>query len=110
MNGTISTIVIAVISALTSGGIFVFAQFLITRHDDKQGINGKLEKLEKDGLRTQLLLMILLKPEAQQEILTLGERYFNVLKGNWYMTGVFKSWCDERGLKPEWFNTKATEQ
>lgn len=101
------TILIAVISALTSAGAFSFFQFLITRHDDKNGIKSTLTKLEKDGLRTQLLLLILLQPDEQTEILTIGQRYFmkppKGLDGNWYMTGIFSRWCAARNLKPEWF-------
>lgn len=104
------TILIAVISAFTSGGVLAFAQFLISRHDDKEGIKSTLKKLEKDGLRTQLLLLILLQPDEKKEILTLGQRYFskppNGLDGNWYMTGIFSKWCGERNLKPEWFEGK----
>ena len=98
------TVLIAVISALTSGGLLAFTQFLISRHDDKQGIKSTLIKLEKDGLRTQLLLMILLKPQEKKEILTLAQHYFIDLKGNWYMTDVFDKWCEEEcGSRPEWF-------
>ena len=104
------TILIAVISAMTSGGVLAFLQFLITRNDDKQGIKKSLKKLEKDGLRTQLLLLILLKPDEQTEILTLGQRYFvkppEGLGGNWYMTSIFKTWCDERKLEPDWFKSE----
>jgi hypothetical protein len=104
------TIIIAVISAMTSGGFLAFLQFLITRNDDKQGIRKSLKKLEKDGLRTQLLLLILLKPDEQTEILTLGQRYFvkppEGLGGNWYMTSIFKSWCDEHKLEPDWFKSE----
>lgn len=104
------TILIAVISAMTSGGVLAFLQFLITRNDDRQGIRKSLKKLEKDGLRTQLLLLILLKPDEQTEILTLGQRYFvkppEGLGGNWYMTSIFKTWCDERKLEPDWFKSE----
>jgi len=103
------TIIIAVISAMTSGGVLAFLQFLITRHDDRKGIGKTLKKLEKDGLRTQLLIMILLRPEEKKEILTLGERYFSKppkgLDGNWYMTDMFKKWLLQEGHgNPEWFN------
>lgn len=102
------TIIIAVISALTSGGVLAFIQFLITRRDNEKGIGKKLDRLEKDGLRTQLLLLLLMKPEEQTEILTIAEHYFvkppNGLGGNWYMTGLFAKWCDAHGIEPEWFN------
>ena len=101
------TILIAVISAMTSGGVLGFIQFLITRNDDKQGIRSTLKKLEKDGLRTQLLLMILLKPEEKKEILTLAQHYFVDLEGNWYMTDIFKKWLKEKGhSNPDWFQTE----
>lgn len=102
MNGT-ATIIVAV---LASNGLFALLQFLITRHDQRKSVKSRLDRLEKDGLRTQLLLMILMKPEEKQEILTIGEHYFHVLKGNWYMTSIFNKWLREYtdGVKPEWFN------
>ena len=107
------TILIAVISAMTSGGVLGFIQFLIKRKDDKEqraedkqddDIKGTLKKLEKDGLRTQLLLLLLLQPDEETEILKIAQHYFVKLKGNWYMTSMFSKWCKARGLKPEWFN------
>ena len=100
MNST-ATIIVAV---LASNGLFALLQFLITRHDQKKNVKGRLDRLEKDGLRTQLLLLILLRPLEKQEILTLGEHYFKVLKGNWYMTSIFNKWLeDNKVAKPEWF-------
>ena len=98
---TITTIVLAV---LASNGFFALLQFLITRWDTKKSIKGKLDRLEKDGLRTQLLLMIMLKGDEKKEILTLGQHYFDDLKGNWYMTDIFNKWLEEKGhSKPDWF-------
>lgn len=95
-----------VIAVLASNALFAFVQFLITRQDTKKNVKGKLAVLEKDVLRTQLLLLILLKPEEKQEILTIGEHYFRVLKGNWYMTSIFNKWLEENNIaRPEWFNT-----
>ena len=103
MNST-ATIIVAV---LASNGLFALLQFLITRHDQKKNVKGKLTLLEKDVLRTQLLLLVLLKPEEKQEILTIGEHYFKVLKGNWYMTSIFNKWLDEyKVAKPEWFKAE----
>ena len=92
-----------VIAILTSNGFFALLQYLISRHDTKKNVKDKLITLEKDGLRTQLLLMILLQPDEQTEILKIAEHYFVKLKGNWYMTSVFSKWCKSRGLRPEWF-------
>ena len=98
---------------MTSGGVLGFIQFLIKRKDDKEqraedkqddDIKGTLKKLEKDGLRTQLLLLLLLQPDEETEILKIAQHYFVKLKGNWYMTSMFSKWCKTRDLRPEWFD------
>lgn len=105
----ITTIILAIFA---SNGFFALVQFLITRGDMKKSIKGKLDHLEKDGLRTQLLLLLLMMPGEQKEILTLAERYFrkppNGLGGNWYMTSLFDKWIVQHnsGTKPEWFKTE----
>ncbi len=97
------TIIIAV---LGSTALATLIQFFVNRHDLKEGIQSKLLLLEKDGLRTQLILLILLRPEEESEILTIAEKYFGKLNGNWVATPIFNRWCQERNLSPEWFNNK----
>lgn len=101
------------LGVLGGGNLILFIKFLIERHDRKKereednalsGIQDRLTKIEKDGIRTQLLFLILIRPEESSEILKVAEYYFVKLKANWYMTGFFKKWCDERGLEPEWFD------
>lgn len=93
------------IAIVGSTAISSLVQFFVTRHDSKKHISDKLIKLEKDVLRSQLLMLILLKPGEQQEILTVGEHYFKVLQGDWYMTSIFYRWLDESGIaEPEWFD------
>ena len=104
MSATIITIIVAVIS---SQAIFGFIQFVITRRDTKRNMDGKLIKLERDILRTQLLMLVLLKPEEEQEILMVAEHYFKDLAGDWYMTGIFNKWLVDSDVAfPEWFNNK----
>ena len=111
MNST-ATIIVAV---LASNGLFALIQFLVTRHDTKKNVKGKLSHLERDGLRTQILLLMLLMPNEKQEILTVAERYFapppRGLDGNWYMTSLFDKWIEEhnKGVKPEWFKAGRTQ-
>ncbi|MBQ1297703.1 MAG: hypothetical protein IIY21_26935 [Clostridiales bacterium] len=107
--------------AILGGGNFIlFVKFLIERHDKKvekaeeeskedDYIKKALKKMEKDTLRTQLLLMIISLPEEKKEIMTLAQRYFSKppegLDGNWYMTDIFKKWLKEKGhSNPEWFD------
>lgn len=103
------------IAVLGGGNLLLFIKFLIERRDKKKEkeeasetdeIRKTLKKVEKDGVRTQLLMMILLLPDDENEILKIAEYYFVTLKANWYMTSVFSKWCDARGLKPDWFDNK----
>ena len=99
---SIITIVISVLGALDIATLIIF---FVNRHDSKKNVEGKLTTLEKDVLRTQLLMLILMRPEAKHEILTLGKHYFADLHGDWYMTDMFNHWLVERGdSEPEWFD------
>ena len=101
---------------LGGGNLILFIKFLIERHDrkteraedqDAEGLKKRLTVLERDGLRTQLLLLILLKPTEQTEILRIAEHYFKNLKGNWYMTSIFNKWIEDSGVaEPDWFDTE----
>lgn len=93
-----------IIAVVGSTALATLVQFFVTRHDNKRNLTKRLDRLERDGLRTQLLLLVLLKPGEKQEILTLAEHYFKDLKGNWYMTSIFNTWVEENGIaEPEWF-------
>ena len=109
-----------ILTILGGGNIILFIKFLIERYDRKQerkedeerdNIKETLKKLEKDGIRTQLLLLILMRPNEQTEIITIAERYFKKppkgLGGNWYMTSMFKNWLKENKVaEPDWFETR----
>lgn len=99
------TIILAVLGSTALSSLI---QFLIKRYDEKKdakfNVKEKLTTLEKDVLRTQMLLLILMKPEEKKEILTVGEHYFKELKGDWYMTSIFNKWLESSGTaEPEWF-------
>ena len=99
-------LILAIISSTTVAALI---QYFVTRHDNKKNLEGKIARLEKDGLRTQMLVLILLKSDAEQEILTIAEHYFKDLKGDWYMTSIFNKWISENGIaEPEWFKGGAT--
>ena len=99
------TAITILISIIGSTAIASLVQFFVSRHDSKRKIPEKLERLERDILRTQLLVLILEKPDATHEIVTLAEHYFVDLKGDWYMTGIFNKWLQEQGeADPDWFD------
>lgn len=106
-----SPVVTIAVAVIGSTAVSSLIQFLITRYDKKKeskdGIKGKLIILEKDVLRSQLLLLILLRPAEQQEIMIVGEHYFKELHGDWYMTSIFNKWLLESEIaEPEWFDSK----
>lgn len=95
-------------SILGSAGLFTLIQFLINRKDKRHDLLIKIDKkmctLEKDGCRTQLLLLIKDFPTNENEIMTLAEHYFKDLKGDWYMSTMFAAWIRDREIsKPFWF-------
>ena len=87
-------------------GIGSLITFFVTRHDNKKGLEKQLRKLEKDVLRTQLLLLMKEYDQRDEnELLTLAEHYFGDLKGNWYMTPKFNRFITDKKIsKPEWLD------
>ena len=64
----------------------------------------KLKKLERDTVRLQLLFLMKIMPEEEQELMTLGEYYFDTLKANWYLSTLFDKHLKQRGIeRPAWF-------
>lgn len=102
--------ILAVIGAVLGSGLI---QFLITRHDNNRAnpIEKKIDKIleeqkktEKDNLRTQLLVMMNMMPNNHEEIMTLAERYFKELKGDWFYSSLFSKWLKDNNVeKPLWF-------
>jgi len=101
-------IITVLIAILGSSGLIGFIQFLIARYDGKKDALSRIEKsqqsIKRDGTRTQLLMLIADYPDNTEEIMTLAERYFIELGGNWYMSTIFKKWLSERDIPaPEWY-------
>lgn len=113
-----TNIITTLIGVLLGSGLI---QFFVTRADNKKKDNmdeklkpiaSKLDKLldeqkknEKDNLRTQLLVMMTVMPNDHSEILTLAERYFGQLKGDWFYSSLFAKWLKENNIeKPLWFD------
>lgn len=96
----ISTELKEVNTKVTEQGVQLSELQVQTKEQDKQ-----LDKIEKDSVRSQLMMMIKDYPNREEEILEIAEHYFNGLDGNWYATKIFKNWMLNNNVdKPSWFN------
>lgn len=55
----------------------------------------------KDTVRIQLLQLLQHQPDNVDTILTIAEKYFCELKGDWFMTNVFMDWCKKHDIDPK---------
>lgn len=96
------TIILAVIGSGALSALIAGAFQLINNRREK--LDKRFQLLEKDVLRTQLMLMIADFPNERSDILKLAQHYFEDLEGNWVLSSVFGSWLKENGIEiPEWF-------
>ncbi len=85
------------LSAVISGILAIALQ-------KREKLDNRFWLLEKDVLRTQLLLMLSDFPEEKTEILKLAQHYFSDLDGNWVLTGMFNKWLVANDIaEPDWF-------
>ena len=98
--GDLTTIIVAVVS---SNALVEVIRWLIGRKKENEEIIKRLDKNEKDNVRTQLLVLMSDYPERLDEIMTAAHHYFVDLKANWYLTTIFKDWLKEKGIEiPDW--------
>lgn len=107
---------IAILGSSAVGAIIAGIFTLVNRHLDKKDapiekrfdeIDKRMDKSEKDSVRTQMLVLISDYPQDKAEILECARHYFSDLHGDWYMTPIFNKWLDSQNIgKPEWFNPK----
>lgn len=94
-----------IVVAIGSSGLMSLIQYLLQRNDKKakqideicsklQKLDSKLLKFEKDLTRLQLMLLMTSYPDRKAEIAEVAHHYFVDDQGNWYMTDMFKEWCE----------------
>ena len=119
--------VITIVSVFLSAGFLGFIQFMINRRDKKKAETKEEEnqvkelqewrkkheevrekevkELRQSISRLELMVLIADFPELTEEIMKVGERYFKVLKGDWYMTALFTKYLKDKDLPiPPWFH------
>lgn len=93
-----------IIAILGSTTLSTIITTIIAAIKDNNGWKDKISKLEKDSVRTQLMLLMTDYPDQKQEILTVAEYYFDKLHGNWYTTTLFENWLEQNDIpNPIWF-------
>ena len=94
-----------IIGFIGSGAFASIVGAIINAFSARKGVKSKLKKIEKDGVRTQLLLLMSTYPGERQEIMEAARYYFITLKGDWYLTSLFSKWLKTQGLeRPDWFH------
>ena len=101
--------VVKEVSAIISGIIVIGGAFMscssyvvgkINEETNKKldTISSKIDGLELDSTRTQLLTLISDYPNNESEILKVAYHYFKVLNGDWYMSELFSKWATQKGI------------
>lgn len=101
-----------ILGIIGSAGIFAFLQFLITRHDQKNKMNEKLDKILAQNVKNelaitkvQLQVLFALQPKNHDTILTVAQRYFLELNGNAEMYNEFVRWANAEKVSVSWFES-----
>ena len=94
-----------ILGILGGGSLVTLIIFLIKRHDSQKEYSKRMDRLERDVIRNQMLLLMAHYSEADvAELLTCAEYYFVKLKGDWYLTNMFARFCHSHNVEiPQWF-------
>lgn len=109
-------LIIAIVAGVfgSAAAIFSFIQFLITRHDNKNGdkcqYTAQLNRIEAKSncnelaiCRLQLIYLIHEQPNNQDTILQTAQRYFIELNGNGEAWAIFDTWAKSKKLDTGWY-------
>lgn len=90
------------LSALIAGAFSLISNTINSKKEDN---DKRFLRLETDGIRTQLLVLLSDYPDNTEEIMRVAEHYFYDLKGDWYMTSLFYKWLTDNNIaEPAWFD------
>lgn len=85
-------------AALLGVGSWVVTNINKDVNDKLDTIIAKVDTVEQNATRSQLLTLMSDYPDNESEILKVAQYYFKGLNGDWYMTGLFTKWAESRGL------------
>ena len=90
---------VGIIGAAAVGvGTWCLSQINSETNSKLDKISTKIDGIEMDSTRNQLLVLMSDYPNNESEILKVADFYFNELDGDWYMTELFSKWGTSRGI------------
>ena len=99
--GDIADVITAVgiIGAAAVGiGTWCMGQAMAETNGKIDNVSNKIDSIELNSTRNQLLTLISNYPNNEEEILKVAKYYFKDLNGDWYMTSLFSKWANSKGL------------
>ena len=94
----IITAIGVITGALITCSSFISSKITESTNERLDLISKKLENIELDTTRTQLLTLMSNYPDNESEILKVAYHYFKELDGDWYMSELFAEWAKERNI------------
>lgn len=85
-------------AAVVGAGTWCVSAVNASTNEKLDNISSKIDTIELNSTRNQLLTLMSDYPDNESEILKVASYYFNDLNGDWYMTELFTKWCDGRGI------------
>lgn len=85
-------------AAVVGAGTWCVSAVNASTNEKLDNISSKIDTIELNSTRNQLLTLMSDYPDNESEILKVANYYFNELNGDWYMTELFTKWCDGRGV------------
>lgn len=85
-------------AAMVGVGTWCIGQVNATTNEKLDSISTKIDSIELNSTRNQLLTLMSDYPNNESEILKVADYYFNDLDGDWYMTELFSKWGNARGI------------
>lgn len=65
---------------------------------ERSEMKEELREIRLDTTRTQLIMLMEHQPRNHDTIIKVAERYFCDLRGDWYLTSLFRDWAKREGI------------
>lgn len=98
--GLISAVLV-ISGALVGAGHWIVKEVSASTNERIDALESKIDSNQDENKRAvtrlELLTLIDTTPENTAEIERVARYYFQTLKGDWYLTSLYSTWCREYG-------------